>query len=107
MNVCVCNEELALGRQVYGEMCAAGLRPHLHAFNSLINAYARTFRLGDVVRCPAARFVCGSKRGLGMYYPFLLTLISWSNAGGPRAQALPNIRASSKPCAAETLLTKG
>lgn len=49
INVCVCNEKLVLARQVYGETRAMGLRPHLHAFNSLINAYACNFRLGDVV----------------------------------------------------------
>ena len=49
INVCVFNERLVLARQVYVETRAMGLRPHLHAFNSLINAYARNFRLGDVV----------------------------------------------------------
>ena len=50
LNVCVGNGELALARQVYDETSALGLRPHAHAYNGLINAYARHFRLGDVVR---------------------------------------------------------
>ena len=49
INVCVCNADLQLARRVFGEMMANGMRPHLHAFNSLINAYARQHRLGDVV----------------------------------------------------------